>query len=203
MTALLKVAKCGLMTPLMLLSIQVVMAPTKPISSHVVLLVDCSGSMGWSNLGATHSTYSQALGAAGEVLRQPTDELNVKVVAWSDQPTLCPLTTDWLALPDAEAVQKVEEWLGSLSTQGCTNLTPALKYGQTLTAPDGKPVTLIVVTDGDLSSDTEKMLLDALSGSVTVGVWQVGSMKPTPKLKALAKKGGGGYVRSGAEADAH
>jgi len=179
-----------LLVCLSLPGLKVLEPPTKPITKRILLLVDVSGSM--QNFGHAQ----QALRVASAIARQPVDEASVLAMAWTDATATYP--GGWVQLPSEEGVEKLEAWLGSWHTQGDTKLSQALRVA--LARPESD-LTVIVVTDGDLHADSEAELLAALEAGqkarkqrATVGVWGIGHDKPLPKLLALAKAGGGGYV---------
>lgn len=178
-----------------LLPIILLVPPTKPITKNIVLLVDVSESMGWdSERGKPR--LDQALSVSSTIARQPIDEANLTAIAWSNSPTAF---GKWIELPNEDEVAAMESWLGRFAADGTTKLAPALRAALALKKND---LTVIIVTDGDLHAETEAEILKALAaaqaarqnGPATVGVWGVAHTEAKPKLAAIARAGGGGYV---------
>ncbi len=180
-----------------LLALVVLLAPSKPITKRLVLLVDTSGSMAWdSSSGST--PIKLALSAASQIARQPVDDGHLLLLTYQDTTQAYP--GGWIALPDEDGVSKAEAWLGSMPADGDTHLGQALAVA--LARPESG-LTIVVVSDGKLHRETTESLLRVFAEGqsnrkdrAVVGVWGVGHVKPTPELMALAKAGGGGYVVS-------
>ncbi len=183
-----------------LLALVVLLAPSKPITKNIVLLVDTSGSMQWSSEGA--GRLEQALQAAGQIAQQPIDEGGLLVMTFQCDSQTYP--GGWVDLPSQDGVAKAETWLRAQAAMagGNTFVCGAIEDALEVNKDD---LTGVLITDGDLTDDDQGALLRYLAkgqakrranklGPATVGVWGIGHAKAKPWLMSLAKAGGGGYV---------
>lgn len=178
-----------------LLVLIVLLAPTKPVTKKIILLVDVSGSM------EDNGRASQALAAASMIYRQPVDEAQVLPIAWADKVTV--YDKGWEMLPSEEAAKRIDTWITSKRSKGATYLAQALT--EVLTRPEliDEEISIIIITDGVLHYDSEEALLTTLAEGqakrkrpASIGVWGINHTTSNSKLMAIAKAGGGGYIVS-------
>lgn len=119
------------------------------ISKRVLFLFDCSGSMDPTDL-------ARAIDATLLVAEQPTDEMEIAVIAFSgstlrwpgvsDPPgTPNPVPPGWASLPSQKAIDEVRSWLSSFRGAGNTHILPALAAAM---QEQRDELTIILVTDG-------------------------------------------------------
>jgi Mg-chelatase subunit ChlD len=190
--------------PALALDLQVEVAPRSPITRHVALVVDRSGSM-------TGDPIRQALLAVNRFLVEPTDELQVALFAFADDTSRWPgipepggprpVPPGWAALPSETAMQQAEEWLQSFPTRGGTIVIPALR--DALKEPRLE-LSIVLVSDGKFSEDQVAALPGIIAeaqverakaglGEAVVACYGLGDQADS--LRAIAQAGGGGYFR--------
>jgi len=130
-----------------------VVAAKRRHTKNVLLLVDISASMN------SQGKIKKAVSALHFVSEQPTDELNLAIIAFNKQFYRWPgfakageKPDGWASLPSKHAVDAAESWLNSLetghSTKGLLPLIAAL-------GEERDDLTIIFVTDGRLSNESD------------------------------------------------
>lgn len=185
---------------LLLTSLITVVPAKKPISQHIMFVVDTSGSM-------KGDKFVKAIKAVVKISEQPTDELQIAAIAftgttsrWKGLPEKG-VPQGWAQLPSMIAVQKAESFLVGRGAQGDTLVTPALKLAL---SERRKDLTIVLVTDGDFFGESDesilKMVKERQSWRVKQGlgkanIWVYGVGVERKILSSLAKTGDGGYYR--------
>jgi len=179
----------------------------QPLGSHLLLLVDVSGSM----TDTTVTAFGRALGAAEEMLGR-TDGAHGGVIAWGTRAARWEPSgakKKWAKLPDLLAVKEAQAWLRGMSHSlgGGTNLRPALRLA--LKDP-AKDLSIVVLSDGHLHDKTEWLLEDLKTGQAerrrrglshavvaVLGIpnGSIASLTTHSPLARLARAGGGGMWR--------
>lgn len=201
MTRLLVAALVSL--PLCAIQLHVEVPPTTPITRRVLFVVDRSGSMHGDH-------FSRALAAVRDMLQQPTDDLEVAVIAFNDAAVRWPgkpeegrrtVPAGWAALPSDTAVAEAEAWLESLGAGGDTLVIPALRAA--LGERRGE-LSIVLVSDGlfgrertdDILGMIRSMQAEREEAGLGRAVLAVYGLGPSQKILCrIGEMGGGGYVR--------
>lgn len=166
-----------------------VVNPTQRFTKRQVYVMDVSGSM-------SGKPFDKALTALAAVAAQPTDDMEISVIAFESQVARWP--RGWVQLPDAEAVDAATAWLSEQGSGGNTFVVPALEAALKEKRTE---LTVVLVTDGIFNED-DSVVLEAVRkaqeqrveyGRAIVAVLGVGKAKPV--LRMLAEEGKGGYFR--------
>lgn len=110
------------------------------LTSDVVLVVDCSGSM--------LASHARAVELAGEMAAAGSDSYRVHAVTFGDASLVYP--GGWSDMPDAEALAKIVTWLHSQRPPSAgisTRVAPALAKAWELSPT----ASVIVISDGEIS----------------------------------------------------
>ena len=182
--------------------VDVIVVPQERVGSRILLLVDMSSSM--------RIRFGRLLGVVAEIAGQPTDHLDLAVIGFRDGLswegigwTRWPTDTGWADLPDAEAVADLAEWLEGWGPGGGTDPAPALRAAL---LSDEDPLSVILITDGDVRPDEMSALLGALAEGqcarselghrpAVVAVYQFarGAEVESSALTTIGTDGRGGY----------
>jgi Mg-chelatase subunit ChlD len=185
------------------LDVHVEVAPAARLTRRVLFVVDRSGSM--QGGGFTH-----ALGAVRDVLRQPSDDLEVGLLAFNQSTARWPgipeggarpVPPGWAALPSEDAVDRASAWLDSLGAGGDTLVGPPL--AEALAEPRGD-LSIVLVSDGLFARERTGTLLELVEraqaarvrrglGRAVLACYGLGDAQGV--LARLGEAGGGGYVR--------
>ena len=166
------------------------------VSKHILFVVDVSGSM-------YGRAFTRAVSSVRSLAGQPTDEMQVGVIAFADTAVRWSPTkhSTWAKLPDKKALVAVENFLYQQGPGGGTKVVPALE----LALQDPKPqLTVVLVTDGIFSEPDadvlkavekeQKQRVKKKRGRALIAVLGVGSKQAI--LEKLGKTGKGGYYRT-------
>lgn len=166
------------------------------VSKRILFVVDVSGSM-------YGRSFSRAVSSVRTLAAQPTDELQVGVIAFADNAVRWSPTkkTKWAKLPDKKAVQAIAGFLYHNGPGGGTNVVPALKLA--LSEPKTQ-LTVVLVTDGIFAEDdadvlkavekAQKQRVKQKRGRALLAVLGVGGQQKV--LEKLGTQGQGGYYRT-------
>lgn len=170
----------------LLFSLVCVVPPTAQSHKRLVLVVDCSGSMG-------EDDFALAMRNVRMITQQPTDDMQLVVYAFATNWARYP-ADGCVQLPNADELAKVDRWLHGVVVGTDTNVVPVLRAA--LKEPG--PRTVMLVTDGGFyatgQGDAEVI---AVCAGEPVRVIGVGS-KVRDGLRLLAANGGG-YWHEGAK----
>lgn len=139
--------------------------PPQPgqITKNIHLVVDFSGSM---NADQVSEAISQTL----SIVSQSVDEVNIKVTVFGGTYTIWPGVENksqpgWTALPDANAIKLLEEWLRTVSIDGdSTKLSEPLFVAAT----ENIQKTIIIISD--LFFDDAYCIRDVDLSKSTLGI---------------------------------
>lgn len=166
------------------------------MTKHVVLLVDCSGSM------SKH--HAQAVTLACQLAESSSDDYRVHAVAFGEGYVAWP--EGWQDMPSAEAVPKLKAWLESLAPHERQTIhpgtwTPSVTYGGRLSMSTRaspamakayefhKSATVILITDGNLHDNPEP------PKGAMLAILQVGSTYAHRALEKLSEHAPLGWYR--------
>lgn len=185
-----------LLTGVVFAELVTVVQSSSRFSKHLLFVCDVSGSM-------YGRPFSKALTTFKALASQPTDELEIGLIAFADKPVrwLPAKKTTWAKLPNAKAVKKAGSWLKTQGPGGGTKVIPALKLAL---ADKKKKLTVVLVTDG-IFNETDATVLKAVEtaqkdreknklGRALIAILGVGSKQKV--LTQLGKTGKGGYYRT-------
>lgn len=119
--------------------------PEVPVSKRVIFLIDTSASMD------SDGKIAQAIAAVKDIIRQPIDEMDLAVIAFSDSASRWSgvpeegVSPGWAKLPSEEAVSAAQSWLDSVSADGGTIFTTPFELAFREPTRD---LTIILVSDG-------------------------------------------------------
>ena len=195
-----------LLVSLVLAALVVVVEPTRPLTTHVVFVVDRSGSM-------AGGAFRDALTGFREVAGAPVDELEIAMIAFNNTTVRWPGKPDeetktkpgWAALPSATAIDEAEAWLLDLGAGGDTYVIPALAEALQL---DTDELSIVLVSDGCFGHERDGEVLGVVAGlqaqrvqrglkPALIAVYQTSGFQ-TRLLEALGRDGG--YLRVEPEA---
>ncbi len=161
-------------------------------AAAVVIIIDCSGSMGWSVMGSSRSQQDIANEGAAAAVRTLTRNDLLGVISFNnDYQEVIPLSKN------ADADANVKKIL-TIYPHGGTNLPPALSEGyRQIKAAEAKTKHVIVLSDGvsmnrDLIPD---MARNMAADGIKVTAIAVGDMADTASMQEMAKLGSGEYYR--------
>jgi len=176
-----------------------VVGPETKLTKRVMFVVDVSGSM-------RGDKFSAALAAVEKISDQPSDELEIAVLAfnaspsrWEGIPEQGKVPIGWAALPSAVAPKVAQAFLCRLGADGDTLVIPALKQALNEQRSD---LSIILVTDGIFQQESEDQILAAFEegqkareeqklGRAVLYTYGVGAEAAI--LKKLAEVSRGGY----------
>lgn len=177
-----------------------VVRPRARLTKRIVLVVDTSGSM---QIG---DRIARAVDVVLRVLTQPTDDLQVSIVAFSNTPSRWKGVAEkgvpegWARFPSVPAKRAALAWLRSFPADGLTCPGPALAAA--LSEPR-RHVSVVLVSDGRFDEAPVLKLLKAGQewrrkrklGRAPVMAYGVGEdARDQEAMRKLGKAGGGGFL---------
>lgn len=144
------------------LALDVVVEPNARITKDLFFVLDKSCSMS--------GRLNKAIDATLEIACQETDELNIAVLAfsqdtvrWPGKPKTEPdggPPAGWATMPSKETRTALSDWLNALQSRGTTPVLPALQEALAATAPKNKKLTVILISDGGFAENEEVILAE-------------------------------------------
>lgn len=177
-------------------NLRVIVQPEEQLTRRIMIVMDNSGSMSGQKFG-------HALDAITAIMSQPTDEMEIALIAFNTAPSRWPgipeddLQPEWARLPSADAVKLIEAWLRRCGVGGNTRVCTAIALA--LAEPVDE-MSIILITDGRfqdaasahgvlLAGQQERINNDM--APVVFAVYGIGIERDV--LTRLAEAGRGGY----------
>ncbi|MEC9373459.1 MAG: VWA domain-containing protein, partial [Planctomycetota bacterium] len=162
-------------------------------SAAIMIVLDASGSMGWTVLGGSRTQQDIANEGAALAIETLDESDLVGVIAFSNRHrTVVPLGPNTDSGRNASLVR-------GISSDGGTNLYPALdEAGTALRGVDAQIKHVIVLSDGRSQGSPEagvRVAQRMREDGITVSTIAVGDSADTETLRRIASQGGGTYHR--------
>lgn len=169
---------------LLFFSLVCVVPPSTPSAKRLVLVVDCSGSMG-------DDCWNAAISNVRTVTQQPTDDMELVVYAFASRIARYP-DSGVVRLPDAKALEQLDTWLHQVALGTETHVDDAMR----LALREQGPRTVMLVTDGAFFGQHGDAALLEVVGKEPVVCIGVGA-KQRDVLTRIGKNGGGYWHEGG------